>query len=359
MVWQGVPMPCTKLSQGRYRFTLTLNGIRHRKQVNCPSSHVVALYHEWERGLYDGVIGKTKLFDKLDEYLEWSKINKKSAQFRDELAYSLKAREFFGDVFLHDIKRHHILSFAKWRKTHGLKDVLSDSTVKRTTQMLSFFFGWCLERGYIKDTPSFNLKLKESVPRVAMLSPQEIEKILSHAFEHRYTFLLIAMTTGLRHSEILSLRWDEVHLDRRLIVLSGERTKSHRNRQVIMPDVLVKHLGELKLFHGEIETIITYNGKRIKSMKRAWGTLRKKAGFPSLRIHDLRHAYATTLRGAGVSLSDIKELLGHKDLSTTMRYAHFDGYKSTVSIFDKIIKPGQRTVNDEKTQKEEQRQNAI
>lgn len=63
-------------------------------------------------------------------------------------------------------------------------------------------------------------------------------------------------------------------------------------------------------------------GKSIQEIKKAWNTIRKKSGFPDLRIHDLRHTYASHLVSKGLSLSIVGKLLGHTQASTTQRYAH-------------------------------------
>jgi integrase len=147
------------------------------------------------------------------------------------------------------------------------------------------------------------------VPRVAILSAEDYKRILDIATEHHYTFILIAITTGMRAGEIARLKWDDVHINERIVKLSGTETKSHRNRQIIIPQVLADHLATLKAVQGTSGTVIKANGRPIASIRKAWERIRKQAGFPNLRIHDLRHAYATTLRGAGVSIAEIKELL--------------------------------------------------
>jgi integrase len=215
--------------------------------------------------------------------------------------------------------------------------------------------GWCKEREYIRDNPVFKMRLRGSVPRVTSLTPDQIKAVLAAARGHQVTFLLTALTTGMRHREILGLRWKDILLDSNLITLSGERTKSHRNRQIPIPDVLARHLA---LIHAEaVQTIVRagqepatalpaapvvmYEGRQIKSFKTSWALICRKLCLKGIRIHDLRHTYATTLRSSGVTLLDIKELLGHQDLQTTQRYAHFDGaIRSNLSVFDKILGDG-------------------
>jgi integrase len=70
------------------------------------------------------------------------------------------------------------------------------------------------------------------------------------------------------------------------------------------------------LFPGKVP------GQHVKEIKKAWHTIRKAAGFPEVRIHDLRHTHASHLVSNGLSLSIVGKLLGHTQASTTQRYAH-------------------------------------
>ncbi len=70
------------------------------------------------------------------------------------------------------------------------------------------------------------------------------------------------------------------------------------------------------LFPGKVP------GKPLQEIKKAWGTIRKKADIPDVRLHDLRHTHASYLVSSGLSLSIVGKLLGHTQASTTQRYAH-------------------------------------
>jgi hypothetical protein len=131
-------MPYTTTQSGHFRFTLTVDGVRHRKNVACPRAYVAQLYHEWERRIYDGMTGKHKLFDKLNEYKAWSIKHKSKDMVTNEAKTLELIRQFFGDKLLTEIERHHVKDFAKWRK-HFNGENASDATVKHAVQTLSFF----------------------------------------------------------------------------------------------------------------------------------------------------------------------------------------------------------------------------
>ena len=113
-----------------------------------------------------------------------------------------------------------------------------------------------------------------------------------------------------------------------------------------MPDELTKYLKKIRAHEAHISHVIHRNGRRIKSFKSAWGSLRKRLSFgvlpdgSYLRIHDLRHCYATYLRMTGMKLDDIKELLGLKSVKMAQRYAHFDikTVKEKVNKLSEVVK---------------------
>ena len=97
------------------------------------------------------------------------------------------------------------------------------------------------------------------------------------------------------------------------------------------------------LFPGKVP------GKSIQEIKKAWDTIRKKSGFPALRIHDLRHTHASHLVSSGLSLSIVGKLLGHTQASTTQRYAHLadEPLRQAAQLFGSRVK--KLTAEDKKS----------
>lgn len=85
---------------------------------------------------------------------------------------------------------------------------------------------------------------------------------------------------------------------------------------------------------SQLETIFPNppTGKPYVSIFYSWDTARKAAGLPDLRVHDLRHSFASFLVNAGRSIYEVQELLGHSDIRTTSRYAHL----SRERLFDAV-----------------------
>ena len=145
-------------------------------------------------------------------------------------------------------------------------------------------------------------------------------------------FFLTALRTGMRLGELAALRWTDVDLERARINVRrsyshGEETlpKSGKGRTLPMSPQLRLALAEHKLAIGARERVFLSDGDLLldhNRVKRVFWHGTKKAGVKRIRIHDLRHSFASQLVMAGVSLYKVQKLLGHQDVKTTMRYAH-------------------------------------
>lgn len=132
--------------------------------------------------------------------------------------------------------------------------------------------------------------------------------------------LRLVVLTGARHSEILELQWDEVNLDRRCLELRDSKTGA---KEVFLPPAARQLLAELPRQPDNPYVIVGRNeGRHLVNIKYSWATIRKDAGLEDVRIHDLRHTFASVGARAGMSLPVIGALLGHRSPQTTARYAH-------------------------------------
>ena len=126
--------------------------------------------------------------------------------------------------------------------------------------------------------------------------------------------------TGCRRNEILSLRWEDVALDENELKLPDTKTGA---RAVPLPPPAVELLAGLPREPGNPWVIPGRKpGTRLQNLDDAWRAVRARAGLEGVRIHDLRHSYASRALALGESLPMIGRLLGHRQIETTARYAH-------------------------------------
>ncbi len=135
--------------------------------------------------------------------------------------------------------------------------------------------------------------------------------------DHVTPVVLLAMNTGLRRGELLSLRWDDVNLSSGMLTVRAEKAKSGRTRHVPLNAEASRVLTAWSAQNDRAGEVFA-----VSDIKRAWSSLIARAGLVGVRFHDLRHHFASKLVMRSVDLNSVRELLGHADLKMTLRYAH-------------------------------------
>ncbi|OPY64295.1 MAG: Tyrosine recombinase XerC [Syntrophorhabdaceae bacterium PtaU1.Bin034] len=134
----------------------------------------------------------------------------------------------------------------------------------------------------------------------------------------------------MRRGEILNLTWKDIDFKRNLIRV--ERSKNGEKRSVPMSQTLQETLKEIRIrdISGRVFPMA------VRSLRAAYAQVLERAEIMDFRFHDLRHTFATKLVQNGVDLYKVKELLGHKTISMTMRYAHHypESLRSSVEVLD-------------------------
>jgi integrase len=169
-------------------------------------------------------------------------------------------------------------------------------------------------------------KLREPRGRVRFLSDAERTRLLEActASPHPslYPIVVLALSTGARKMELLTLTWPAVDLRRGRIILHD--TKNRERRTVPLVDhalALIEQLAQAR----RPETPLLFprpDGRKPLRLEYAWQRARQQAGIADFRFHDLRHSVASYLAMNGASLMEIAVVLGHKTLEMVRRYAH-------------------------------------
>lgn len=148
--------------------------------------------------------------------------------------------------------------------------------------------------------------------------------------DHIKPIVLLAMNTGLRRGDLLSLQWDHVDINNRQIrkVINKTRRKNHSLTPSILP-LSGEAMQTLRQWHkqtGQPRAGLVFpspvTGGEMENITKAWNAVVKDAGIENFRFHDLRHTFASRLVMAGVPLNTVRELMTHSDIKMTLVYAH-------------------------------------
>jgi integrase len=201
------------------------------------------------------------------------------------------------------------------------KDV-SETTINREIALLSNVFTTAVTWKHAMSNPVRGVaRYEEPDPVERPLTSDEEGRLLSAAPRHLKPILVLLTNTGLRRNELLSLRWKNVHFTTSQLLIPKTNCKRKQLRMVPLNSVALEILQSLPRDHE----YVFYNrrtGTYIRDIKTAFHAACEKAGIKGLRLHDLRHTFATRLRDKGESLTTIMKLMGHSKYETTLRYAH-------------------------------------
>ncbi len=252
-----------------------------------------------------------------EEYLAWAKRQKSFPTKRGLIRQLLQA---FGNRPLETFTIQRVEAY----QTQLLQRGLTPATVNRHLATLKHMFTKAVEWEMVDEAVLRRVRRVKQLPehnqRLRYLSQEEITRLLGACADHLYPIVVVALHTGMRKREILSLRWDQVDFRHGLLLL--EKTKNGLRREIPMNTVVRETLQQLPRRLDSPYVFTNEAGKPFRDVKRSFITACRRAGIRDLRFHDLRHTFASHLVMAGADLPTVKQLLGHQTLTMTLRYAH-------------------------------------
>jgi len=274
----------------------------------------VRIAREEHLGIHEN---KRVLFEEFaEEYLEYSKANKAPGSFRRDITNVRNLLVDFRGKLLSEITTEQIEKYKVKRRK-----LVSPASVNRELSCLSHMFTLAIRWGIVSKNPMKGVKkFKEPPERLRFLTQDEINRLLTTCSPHLRPIIITALNTGMRKSEILKLRWEQVNLSQRTITL--RKTKNNELRVIPINEFLYETLRKLPSL-GKSEWVFpNENDKPFGDIKTAFKAALRRAGIEDFRFHDLRHTFASHLVMNGAHLRTVQQLLGHKDIKMTMRYSH-------------------------------------
>jgi integrase len=332
-------------------FTVTIGGKRVRRQGYLSRTEAQealdALKHP-DPAAAPATVAALTLAEAFERYFK-SKARKRSLDEDERIAKHLKA-EFGEQTPLAEITASRISAYKANRlavEKSRRGSALSAASINRPLALLRHLLRLAHEEWeLLPAVPRIKLE-KESQGRLRWLTPEEATKLLTKCREQKNPALVdlveLALYTGMRQGELLDLTWARVDRARGVVLL--EITKSGRRREVPL--------------NGPADAILARRapaarGDALVFGIRSWGAFRKsweaalEAGqLGDFHFHDLRHTFASWAVQRGVTLPELKDLLGHTTLAMVMRYAHLapEQLRSAVSRLDDVLVPARSGKN--------------
>lgn len=265
-----------------------------------------------------------------DDAIEWAKANKLT--WRDDQIRLAPLRDVFGTRAAESITPQE---FERWLVSHGRsrnKDPKRNgkqwkpATFNRYKALISMVYRQGIKNRKVSVNPAREIeRRKENNLRDRYLLEHEEKKLrsaITAAYPEHLPEFDIAIHTGMRRSEQYACDWSWVDLDRR--VLTVPRSKHGEKRRVYLNDAAVAALRILWRFSEGKGRVFAhlYPSNDTKGAREWFERAVSKAGVQNFRWHDLRHTFASRLVMAGVDIRTVQELMGHKTIQVTLRYAH-------------------------------------
>jgi len=309
-------------------------------------------------------------FDELQGHYEaWAE---RQRSFRSKKGFIKQLKKTFGGLPLRSFNTRLLEEY----QSKALAKGKAHSTINRHIGTLKHMFTKAVEWEMVEEEVLKKVRrvklLPENNRRLRYLTREECEALLNVCVIHLRPIVLTALNTGMRKEEILSLEWEKnVDLKHGFILL--DITKNGERREVPINNTLRETLQSLVRHIKSPYVFTDVTGRRFKDIKKSFATALKEVtidrctecnfegqkgedkepgqcpecggkmvrrkGLKDFRFHDLRHTFASHLVMAGVDITTVKELLGHKTLTMTLRYAHLaPAHKlRAVEILDKNL----------------------
>jgi integrase len=275
-----------------------------------------------------------------DSYLPYARPRKRSWR-KDEGLYRMYVAGRFGETRINEVRRQDVQAFhaglleIKRRNGKALSPATADHVVKVIRQMLNKAVEWDV----IPQSPIARIKLFNVDNRLENYQTPEqlaclLDVLMTDDNRGVCEAAILLLCSGARLNEALKSKVGSFDLNSRVWRIEAVASKSKRVRSVPLNDMAVELVAGIIERDGlgpdDYLFVSAKTGEHLRNVHKVWDRLRKKAGLPHLRLHDLRHQYASFLVNSGRSLYEVQKILGHSSHSVTERYAHL----SSKSLMD-------------------------
>ena len=278
----------------------------------------------------------------------------------------------FNHLMGREFEQISLIEIEKWRKAEIEKGKVKISTVNHYCSCLKSLLNWAVNHEIINKNPLGKLKKlpeTDSEQKTRYLTKDEYARLLAALDEREKNLrearqrtrqhakgadlpdlkgcayadyfkplIIVALNTGIRKSALLSLRWEDIDLERETLTLRASTAKSKKQSILPINRVVVETLKawQKQCPSAELVWPSPQTGGIMDNCYSSWKDVLKKAKITKFRWHDMRHNFASQLVMKGVDLNTVRELMTHSEIEMTLRYAHLapEKTKEAVNLLD-------------------------
>ena len=276
--------------------------------------------------------------DVMVEYLSAAARRLRPWGYRRNTDAALHLRAYFEGADMTNLGAQRVRGYVEQRQDAGV----SGDTIARELSVLSAAINYCrTELEWELPNPVERRKPKPTDARIRWITRAEADRLIANSPQHLAEFIRLALHTGCRKQELLGLEWARMDLHAKQFYLHAGHTKTGKRRTVPLNReayavIIARARFRAEHCPGSPWVFAHKDGERLSDVKRSFATACRKAGITDFRIHDLRHTCAAWLVSAGVSLAEVRDLLGHSTIRMTEKYAHLapENVRAAVAVLE-------------------------
>ena len=200
----------------------------------------------------------------------------------------------------------------------------------RALAVLSVMFTLAIKKRLRKDNPCVGIQHNEETPRERYLTDAELTALVSaldaHKDQRAADIFRILLLTGARRGEVTGAEWSHFDLAAGVWTKPAALMKNKKAHRVPLSEAALDLFKQIHAKAGDLPFVFPSRDRHLNDVRRAWVAICAAAGIKGLRMHDLRHNYASLLVNSGMSLAIIGRLIGHANQASTARYAHLQDH---------------------------------
>lgn len=338
----------------KYWADFTVGGVRYRKPtgavtLNAAKQRERELIEAATRGEISKRRASERLFAAIEAYLADKRIRCSERTLELEKERLSIVKRHFGDVRLTTLTAASIAQFQHVRHAAGLANRTINMDVGVLSRVLKFTGKWRSIKDHVEMLPEHERPIGRALTREEQ---RRLLRVASSkpAWEHLYCAAVVAANTSMRRVEVMHLRRQDVDLFDKSVTIRRSKNKSSHRRIPLSDDALkalARMIDRLDCLGGPrspeqfvwfaCQWVSCDPTKPMRSWYTAWDSLRRKAGLPGLRFHDLRHTFITQLAETSTPDFVMESLVGHLSRRMLEHYSHIrmDAKRKAIEAFEK------------------------